>query len=337
MPSPTAEFTSGPLHGYLVCSTGLNLNQRQELAHIVTSLGGGYTGDYTEDVNILVAERTGSEKYKLAVRVCKPIVLPGWVYAYQHAALDGVTLDSDNVLEQFLLPPFAGCRVHLTGFPHALVRHKIQKLVTEYGGRYDENLSAKCTHLVANKPQGSKYSFAQSCGIHIVNLDWVLDSVTMKACADEHLYPVLAPQVIDGGENGIAKLGALRLPEHLTPNQSGISGDGRRRRLRSAATWAANNSLQRSATAPVYNLRSSQKREKMSLLKRSISDQVEEFPSASTTGGDGIDDGRPPEQEYSDDVEDPIVEEDGRDDKSDLGGSLALPDEPSFSSSYFQN
>ncbi|KAJ1659709.1 protein kinase activating protein dpb11 [Dispira simplex] len=338
MTSPTTEFTPGPLHGYLVCSTGLNLSQRQELAHIVISLGGRYTGDYTEDVNILVAERTGSEKYKLAVRVCKPIVLPGWAYAYQHAVLDGVTLDSGNVLEQFLLPPFAGCRVHLTGFPHALVRQKIQNLIMEYGGRYDERMSVRCTHLIAPAPQGNKYNLAQTCGIHIVNLDWVLDSVNMKACADEHLYPVLAPQDISGGESSIAKLGAFCLPDHLSPNQSGDGGNRRRRRLRSAASWAATNTLQRSATAPVYNLRSSQKRERIPLLKRSISDQVEELPSVSATGGDYIDDGRPPEEEYSNYVEDPIVEEDGRD-EPDLEAPLALPPPDQLPSSpwYFKN
>ncbi|RKP36177.1 hypothetical protein BJ085DRAFT_39125 [Dimargaris cristalligena] len=186
----------GPLNRYLICSTGLGPTQRQELAAAIQECGGRYTGDYTEDVNVLIAEKTGSDKYKLAVRVSKPIVRPEWVYTHRHALAEEVTpssahLDPEVTLKRFLLPPFAGCRVHLTGFPSTTLRSEIQGLITHHGGLYDRSATPRCTHLVAQAARGEKYRLAQGWGgTHIVNMDWVHDSVKMGACADESLYPV---------------------------------------------------------------------------------------------------------------------------------------------------
>ncbi|KAJ1960688.1 protein kinase activating protein dpb11, partial [Dimargaris xerosporica] len=251
---------SGPLDGYLVCSTGLALDQKRSLAKRIIELGGEYTGDYTEDVNVLLAERTGSEKYKLAVRVSRPIVHPDWVVAHWEAHQAGTRLDRDQAIAAHLLPPFAGCRVHLTGFQQLLVRQKIQSLITGHGGRYMPSASPKCTHLVAYAPEGQKYAKAQEWNVQVVSLDWVLDSVKMKACADETLYPVQHPQN-SGAQATTSKLGALRISDHLATASNVVASSSHpsatkpRRRLQRASTTPVSTSARPQSLTAAYSQR----------------------------------------------------------------------------------
>ncbi|KAJ1975271.1 protein kinase activating protein dpb11 [Dimargaris verticillata] len=256
----SSPLPAGPLDGYLVCSTGLALDHKRSLAQRIIELGGEYTGDYTEDVNILLAEHTGSEKYKLAVRVSRPIVHPDWVVAHWEAHQAGARLDREQIIATHLLPPFAGCRVHLTGFRQLLVRQKIQLLITGHGGRYMPSASPKCTHLVAYAPEGQKYVKAQQWNVHVVSLDWVLDSVKMKACADEALYPVQPPQN-SGAQTATSKLGALRISDHLATASTAMalssnhSSTKPRRRLQRASTTPVSTSARPQPRTAAYSQR----------------------------------------------------------------------------------
>ena len=94
---------------------------------------------------------------------------------------------ADELSNDYLLPCFAGCVICVTGLELEL-REKIEILTIKHGGVYSKNLNLSCTHLIAKKCEGEKYSFAIAKDILVINLDWFFDSIELKGCADEQLY-----------------------------------------------------------------------------------------------------------------------------------------------------
>jgi len=89
--------------------------------------------------------------------------------------------------KEFVLPPFAGCVISVTGLT-ASTRNEIQRLAKAYGGEYTPNLTKRCTHLLSKVPQGIKYRYALEWGIHCVSIHWFFDSINLQVCADETRY-----------------------------------------------------------------------------------------------------------------------------------------------------
>lgn len=65
-------------------------------------------------------------------------------------------------------------------------------MINASGGKYSEQLTRACTHLLADKPKGRKYVIAQTWGIHVVTTNWLFDSINLKGCADVSKYEVSA-------------------------------------------------------------------------------------------------------------------------------------------------
>ncbi|UYV61255.1 PAXIP1 [Cordylochernes scorpioides] len=61
-------------------------------------------------------------------------------------------------------------------------------LVTYYGGKFQLDFTPKCSHVIANRPEGRKYEKALHHQVKVVTPDWVADSVRNKSRCDEDLY-----------------------------------------------------------------------------------------------------------------------------------------------------
>lgn len=79
----------------------------------------------------------------------------------------------------------------LTGFGDQ--RDEIAKIITSNGGRFTGDLTRKCTHLIASKPEGKKFTAAKSWNIYTVTLDWLYQSVERGMILDEAKFDPLLP------------------------------------------------------------------------------------------------------------------------------------------------
>jgi len=125
----------------------------------------------------LIATKVGSAMYRAAARHNIPILKPSWIHEIWKS---GTKIS----LEPFLLPPFAGCILSVTGLS-ASTRNEIQRLTSAYGGEYTPNLTKRCTHLLSRVPSGIKYRYALEWGIHCISLAWFFDSVNRHVCLNE--------------------------------------------------------------------------------------------------------------------------------------------------------
>ncbi|KAL1923796.1 uncharacterized protein VTP21DRAFT_8776 [Calcarisporiella thermophila] len=178
---------SRPFANLVMCCTGLDFHEKIEVSRKVKELGGNCDPNFTRDVTHVVARAVGSEKYKVAIRFSVKVVKPEAIFSIYDRWLTGEEIDVPKILEKYLLPPFAGLTICVTGLNGAK-REEIEQLTRENGGAYSADLTRAVSHLIASSPTGKKYEFALKWGIKIVNLQWFEDSLDTKACADERNY-----------------------------------------------------------------------------------------------------------------------------------------------------
>jgi len=172
---------------------------------MIEEMGGNCSRDFGPMVTHLITNCTRSEKYRAAMKIKKPIVLPEWVIdAYQvWSELKGRErsgFKAVSVLKKYLLKPFVDCVICVTGFDENL-RGVIEEETIKNGGIYAKDLSKDCTHLVAEFPRGQKYEYAIKWGILVVNYDWFQDSLDLGACSDEHFYILTPPSTTQPEQN----------------------------------------------------------------------------------------------------------------------------------------
>ncbi|XP_039170840.1 DNA topoisomerase 2-binding protein 1-like isoform X3 [Eucalyptus grandis] len=172
------------MEGVKVLASGFEVDEKAEIEKLVTSMGGILQSKTLADVSFVIAKNVLAAKYKWALNVLKkPVVTINWLYQCRNEHRV-VPQESYRVL------PFSGLTISVTGIP-ADARKEIQKSLTQNGGKYSAELTRKCTHLIAEAPEGDKYKVAKRWGhIHIVNRKWFDQSTSRKACLNEESYPV---------------------------------------------------------------------------------------------------------------------------------------------------
>eukprot|EP01130_Rhizamoeba_saxonica_P017489 TRINITY_DN8492_c0_g1_i1.p1 TRINITY_DN8492_c0_g1~~TRINITY_DN8492_c0_g1_i1.p1 ORF type:complete len:468 (-),score=88.54 TRINITY_DN8492_c0_g1_i1:8-1411(-) len=151
-----------------------------ELQNLSKILGNRITKKMDKDCDFLVSESVGSIDYKVAITYNKQVISSEWLFDCFHKK-DKLPIDS------YILPPFAGCVISVTGFSSSS-RNRFQNLVHHYGGEYTPNLTKRCTHLIFKTPGGIKYHYGTEWGIFCVNLDWLFDSINLGVCIEETSY-----------------------------------------------------------------------------------------------------------------------------------------------------
>ncbi|XP_027159017.1 DNA topoisomerase 2-binding protein 1 [Coffea eugenioides] len=184
-PLPKQGFTCClAMDGVKLLTSGFEMDERAEIAKLVTSMGGVLQTKASMDVSFVIVKNVLAAKYKWALNVLKkPIVTINWLHQCwrEHRV---VPQDS------FRVPPFSGLTVCVSRIP-ADERKQMEQLILQNGGKYSAELTRKCTHLVSDAPEGDKYKVAKRWGhIHIISRKWFDQSVARRACLNEESYPV---------------------------------------------------------------------------------------------------------------------------------------------------
>jgi len=154
----------------------------KEVSQLIQWMNGTSQSEIYSNTNYLITSDVTSTNYQIAARRAISIVQPDWVHrCWQQKTL----FDPQN----FLLPPFSGCVITVTGLSQAS-RNMIEQLTSLYGGIFSSDATAECTHLISERPVGLKYKFAKTKGIKVVTPDWFYDSLKINACADARKYDV---------------------------------------------------------------------------------------------------------------------------------------------------
>ncbi|OAJ38315.1 hypothetical protein BDEG_22262 [Batrachochytrium dendrobatidis JEL423] len=177
------------LQGFVVCVSGLSEPDRNIVEQRVIELGGKFTGSFTTHVTHLISSSTSTDKYKVALELGVPIISPQWVSC----------LESNNDIEPFnnyLLPPFKGILVCVSGFPTE-VRQEIEQRVMELGGAFTLVLSKDCTHLICLSPSGRKYEFAKEWKLDVVSIDWLNECCKQRGRVSEANFRISSVDSLD--------------------------------------------------------------------------------------------------------------------------------------------
>ncbi|KAJ2726822.1 protein kinase activating protein dpb11 [Coemansia sp. Benny D115] len=84
--------------------------------------------------------------------------------------------------------------LHGSGETHAQKNATSTATFLSGGGAYHGEMKIGCTHLIVHTPTGQKYKYAKQFKMHIVSLDWFLDSIITGIRQKESDYSVDSPQ-----------------------------------------------------------------------------------------------------------------------------------------------
>eukprot|EP01120_Amphizonella_sp_Union-15-10_P012302 TRINITY_DN5438_c1_g1_i1.p1 TRINITY_DN5438_c1_g1~~TRINITY_DN5438_c1_g1_i1.p1 ORF type:complete len:420 (-),score=53.74 TRINITY_DN5438_c1_g1_i1:161-1420(-) len=187
LPSTSHPIFARHLEGLTICVSGLSKKKREEIKTLIQYMDGKYVDAITVNTNYLIATKVGSIKYKLATQNNITVLVADWIVQCWNSK-------SLVPIEEFKLPPLAGCVVSVTQLISP-TRLDVQRLVETYGGEYTPNLTQKCTHLISEIASGLKYRYALEWGVHCITLPWLFESINSYKCADEILFLLpLGPQ-----------------------------------------------------------------------------------------------------------------------------------------------
>ncbi|KAF9496678.1 AAA-domain-containing protein [Pleurotus eryngii] len=195
------NLTPRPLHGVVLCATGLGTADREALFEQATELGAYTVVPFTDRVTHLIADAHGGPKYMCAVGRGNPIVRPSWITECYQLWMRGDGVDVTEITRKHRLPTFSDVVLCPTGVD-AVRRAQIRSLVTAHGGTYVASLQAHVTHLLCvGGEETDKMRYAEkaySTGevrppILQVREEWFWDSLQIGARCDEDKYKVRRP------------------------------------------------------------------------------------------------------------------------------------------------
>ncbi|KAJ3187995.1 DNA topoisomerase 2-binding protein 1 [Gaertneriomyces sp. JEL0708] len=181
------EKCSQILRGQTLSCTGLPSEEKENLRRAVIDLGGSFVDEIEPLCTQLLARTAGTPTYRKAIKYRIPILSPEWVRLCHSKRNEDFDPFDSAVLSKYALPPFAGLKVSVTGFP-TVERQGIRELVTKYGGIFAPGLTDDCTHLIAEAPTGAKYEQAFKWNVQVVTIEWFNESVDTRISAEEDQY-----------------------------------------------------------------------------------------------------------------------------------------------------
>ncbi|KAF8966200.1 DNA topoisomerase 2-binding protein 1 [Entomortierella lignicola] len=195
-----------PLHGSLICYTGLSVNEREEINKKIIELGGKITVDLTEGTTHLLVKKIGTPKYKVAFGWCIPVLALEWLHFLHGEWSKGQRIDLKTAMENFAIGPLKGCSICVTGLSIEQ-RHEIEKETIRHGGKYTNDLlKHRTTHLICDMSVGEKYTSAIQWNIACVPKQWLVDTITRLELADVNQYSVPSPDQVKAANGKGASL-----------------------------------------------------------------------------------------------------------------------------------
>lgn len=275
LPNLQYPVYSVAMRGAVVTCTSVPRQERDQLYDLIKLMGGTVSKDFTNSVTHLVAGEVGSQKYRVACNVNKPILLPEWVYTCWDMCRNDHICATDEEFMKLRCPTFKGITLCVTGI-EADRRKEIKRLVIDHGGTYSGELNMNtCTHLLVDTPKGEKYEFARRWNLHCVCTQWFYDSVKSGFCLDEADFYTLPDD-----ENNSSQAGR-RVSYGLIKGNSAVpSKTNTDKKIANKAAEAAYKSAQKHGDNDLLSNGN----------KKSLSNQSKRFDNVSRLGETRLDD-----------------------------------------------
>ncbi|CAL8101620.1 unnamed protein product [Calicophoron daubneyi] len=165
---------------------------REYLLSSIQMLHGQASRDLFDGVNVVITPKVGSKKYLVGASRGLHILLPTWITeAWKLSAIqDPINMMRPEYTERFKVPVFSQLVICVSGLSTE-ERKEVCDLVTNNGGSYSGMMKVgETTHLIVKQASGVKYSHAKKWKIQIVNVRWLVDSVSKGYALDEEDYRV---------------------------------------------------------------------------------------------------------------------------------------------------
>ena len=174
--------------------SGLEGPARADIQAQGQQLGLVYQPAMNQDCTHLVSDTVLSDKYIFAVSNCLPVVHPDWV---RTSAARG----RPEPEAPYLLPPFYGLKISVTGQGFKKdIREYIARTIADLGGTLAPQLTAQCTHLIAEIAQGTEKLMMCCSGarelahIRVVSCGWLDACLRTGVCIDESPFLMTRPE-----------------------------------------------------------------------------------------------------------------------------------------------
>lgn len=180
------------MRNVVACCTNLDKQTRDEVHEKIELMSGSVGKDFTEAVTHLIAGEVGSKKYQVAATLGKQIMSAEWVYKVWEVSQNRAVHGMDGTLQEYRCPIFKGLVITVSGLDPQ-ERNDVKKLINSEGGKYTGEMKVnECTHLIINKPKGTKFEFAKKWKLNIVRTEWLYDSISKGFCQETEKYKVVA-------------------------------------------------------------------------------------------------------------------------------------------------
>ncbi|RCI16370.1 hypothetical protein L249_2458 [Ophiocordyceps polyrhachis-furcata BCC 54312] len=206
-----------PFSGLVICCTSIPPDQRTDIANKVVELGGIHKYDLTPDATHLIVGDYNTPKYRHVARERPDVraMAASWIEAVSERwRNDDEDMNLALLEREHTLRPLERCGrgdegsssllICLTGFGGE-ERDEIARTIVANGAEYAGDLTRRCTHLVAQKPQGQKFTAAKSWNVPTVSLDWLNQSVARGMMLEETKFDPLLPAEEQGLDAWINK------------------------------------------------------------------------------------------------------------------------------------
>jgi hypothetical protein len=199
------------LSGVVLTVSGLSHGVKMGIKDRIVALGGHYSDHLSQGTTHVLAENTGTEKYRAAIRMGDvEVVTQDWLAECERAG-------SRAVESKFRVPVFRGVRASITGFSRER-RESLAAVIQDNGGIYSGTMEYNVTtHLIAEKAEGNKYEAVLDWGsdwtVQVVRAAWVSESMKQGVRLPEENF--LLPDAIPHSQTATVP----SQPTALTPTQ----------------------------------------------------------------------------------------------------------------------
>uniref|UniRef100_A0A146LJS3 DNA topoisomerase 2-binding protein 1-A n=1 Tax=Lygus hesperus TaxID=30085 RepID=A0A146LJS3_LYGHE len=177
IPSNESPVFTMAMKGVIATASQLPQNRKEEIASLISYMGGSYTDKLTSAVTHLISDEGRSPKCEKAIEHKIPIMKREWVNAVWEASKIKDVTAFDEEFMKYKLPPFKGMHISCSNLTQG-IKKKIQAAVESNGGVYMTALEQnKTTALIIGEADGKKFQAAQLWGIPCLMTEWIFDSV----------------------------------------------------------------------------------------------------------------------------------------------------------------
>lgn len=176
----------------IVCATGYTPKQKNEIQRRVEALGGIFESDLTREVNVLVANRTFTQKYFVSVKELKiPVVSRQWVDSSFNNG------EFKKNYKQYMIPVFKGLKILLYHLPK-----EYKRIIRKHGGIPRNVISSSCSLILTNPEHYQLLKYSNPTHLPVLDSRWMDDCIQQKVCLapDEYRY---RPDVLGPADNDL--------------------------------------------------------------------------------------------------------------------------------------